>query len=147
MKFSRKYGFDTNKNLICIASCFHWAASEQHLTRLTVLPVTGTDLMYHTRLLQKEKRIQHRSKGLLAYSNSLPRPWIASPNKWACKEGYTVQGVSYPSYVISTTGGLPLKRKSLTRFPLPRFLAYVRASGGFSVSRGPQYSPTNTNFM
>ena len=70
--------------------CSIGAASEQHLrtdcnlvylTRLTVLPVTGTDLMYHTRLLQKEKRIQHRSKGLLAYSNSLPRPWIASPNK------------------------------------------------------------------
>ena len=30
------------------------------------------------------------------------------------------------------TGGLPLTRKSLTRFPLPRFLAYVRASGEFS---------------
>ena len=45
------------------------------------------------------------------------------------------------------TGGPPLTRKSLTRFPLPRFLAYVRVSGGISVSRGPQYSPTNTNFM
>ena len=43
--------------------------------------------------------------------------------------------------------GPPLTRKSLTRFPLPRFLAYVRVSGGISVSRGPQYSPTNTNFM
>ena len=43
------------------------------------------------------------------------------------------------------TGGPPLTRKSLTRFPLPRFLAYVRVSGGISVSRGPQY--TNTNFM
>ena len=30
------------------------------------------------------------------------------------------------------TGGPPLKRKSQTRFPLPPFLAYVRASGGFS---------------
>jgi hypothetical protein len=29
------------------------------------------------------------------------------------------------------TGGPPLTQKSLTRFPLPRFLAYVRASGGF----------------
>ena len=45
------------------------------------------------------------------------------------------------------TGGPPLTRKPLTRFPLPRFLAYVRASGDFSVSRGPQYSPTNKNFM
>ena len=45
------------------------------------------------------------------------------------------------------TGGPPLTRKSLTRFPLPWFLAYVRVSGGISVSRGPQYSPTNTNFM
>ena len=35
----------------------------------------------------------------------------------------------------------------LTRFPLPRFLAYVRVSGGISAGRGPQYSPTNTNFM
>ena len=40
------------------------------------------------------------------------------------------------------TGGPPL-----TRFPLTRFLAYVRVSGGISVSRGPQYSPTNTSFM
>ena len=30
------------------------------------------------------------------------------------------------------TGGPPLTRKSLTQFPLPRFLAYVCASGGFS---------------
>ena len=33
---------------------------------------------------------------------------------------------------LAYTGGPPLTRKSLTRFPLPRFLAYVRASGGFS---------------
>ena len=45
------------------------------------------------------------------------------------------------------TGGPELTRKSLTQFPLPRFLAYVRVSGGISISRGPQYSPTNTNFM
>ena len=51
-----------------------------------------------------------------------------------------VQGAAY-------TGGPPLTRKSLTRFPLPRFLAYVRVSGGISVSKGPQYSPTNTIFM
>ena len=47
----------------------------------------------------------------------------------------------------SITGGPPLTQKSLTRFPLPRFLAYVRASGGISVSRGPQYSRTNTKFI
>ena len=47
----------------------------------------------------------------------------------------------------SSTGGPPLTQKPLTRFPLPRFLAYVRASGDFSVSRGPQYSATNKNFM
>ena len=46
-----------------------------------------------------------------------------------------------------STGGPPLARKSLTRFPLTRILAYVRVSGGISVSRGPQYSPTNMNFM
>ena len=45
------------------------------------------------------------------------------------------------------TGGPPLTQKSLTRFPLTCFLAYVRVSGGISVSRGPQYSPTNTSFM
>ena len=33
---------------------------------------------------------------------------------------------------IITTGGPPLTRKSLTRFPLPWFLAYVHVSGGFS---------------
>ena len=38
-------------------------------------------------------------------------------------------------------------RKSLTRFPLPRFFAYVRVNGGISISRGSQYSPTNTSFM
>jgi len=45
---------------------------------------------------------------------------------------------------ILSTGGPPLTRKSLTRFPLPRFLAYVRVNGNFSASGGPQYSPTNT---
>ena len=49
--------------------------------------------------------------------------------------------------VDSNTVGPPLTRKSLTRFPLTRFLAYVRVSGGISVSRGPQHSPTNTSFM
>ena len=53
----------------------------------------------------------------------------------------------FDSYLVTITGGPPLTRKSLTRFPLPRILAYVRVSGGISVSRGPQYSPTNTNFM
>ena len=47
----------------------------------------------------------------------------------------------------STKWGPPLTPKSLTRFPLPRFLAYVHVIGGISVSRGPQYSPTNTSFM
>ena len=47
----------------------------------------------------------------------------------------------------TSIGGPPLTRKSLTRFPLTRFLAYVRVSGGISVSRGLQYSPTNTSFM
>ena len=51
------------------------------------------------------------------------------------------------SMVNLYTGGPPLTRKSLTRFTLTRFLAYVRVSGGISVSRGPQYSPTNTSFM
>ena len=35
------------------------------------------------------------------------------------------------------TGGPPLRQKSLTRFPLTQFLVYVRASGGFSGSKGP----------
>ena len=38
--------------------------------------------------------------------------------------------------LYSGTGGPPLTRKSLTMFPLPQLLAYVRASGGFSGSRG-----------
>ena len=46
-----------------------------------------------------------------------------------------------------STGGPPLTQKSLTRFPLTRFLAYVRVSVGISVSRGPQYSRTNMSFM
>ena len=55
---------------------------------------------------------------------------------------YTAQTVN-----VVNTGGPPLTRKSLTRFPLPCCLAYVRVSGGISVSRGPRYSPTNTNFI
>ena len=47
----------------------------------------------------------------------------------------------------SFTRGPPLTRKSIKRFPLTRFLAYARVSEGISVSRGPQYSPTNTSFM
>ena len=50
-------------------------------------------------------------------------------------------------FVVKNTGGPPLTQKSLTRFQLPRFLAYVHVSGGISVSRGLQYSPTNINFM
>ena len=46
-----------------------------------------------------------------------------------------------------STGRPPLTGKLLTRLLLPRFFAYVRGSGGFSVIRGPQYSPTNANFM
>ena len=45
------------------------------------------------------------------------------------------------------TGGPPFTQKSLSRFPLPGFLAHVCVSGGISVSRGPQYIPTNTSFM
>ena len=41
------------------------------------------------------------------------------------------------------TGGPPLTRKSLTQFPLTRFLAYIPVSGGLSASRGPQYSTAN----
>ena len=64
------------------------------------------------------------------------------------ENSYLNRFFSLTTYVtIVDTGGPPLTRKSLTRFPLPRFLAYVRVSGGISVSRGPQYSPTNTNFM
>ena len=66
----------------------------------------------------------------------------------------TFDMLGIPEYFLSMgvwqnvhTGGPPLARKSLTRFPLTRFLAYVRVSGGISVSRGPQYSPTNTSFM
>ena len=39
-----------------------------------------------------------------------------------------------------TYRGPPLTRKSLTRFPLPWFLAYVHVSGRISVSRGPHFS-------
>ena len=35
-------------------------------------------------------------------------------------------------FCTTCTGGPPLTQKSLTRFPLPWFLAYVRVSGGFS---------------
>ena len=38
----------------------------------------------------------------------------------------------YIRTVSSYTRGPPLTQKLLTRFPLPRFLAYVPARGGFS---------------
>ena len=34
--------------------------------------------------------------------------------------------------MVHITGGPPVTRKSLTRFPLPGFLAYVHAKRGFS---------------
>ena len=37
---------------------------------------------------------------------------------------------------LQFTGGPPLTRKLLTRFPLTRFLAYVRVSGGILVLVG-----------
>ena len=47
-----------------------------------------------------------------------------------CRYSYGVTGLSFHYR------GPPLTRKSLTLFPLPRFLAYVRASGGFSITVG-----------
>ena len=43
-----------------------------------------------------------------------------------------------------TTGGPPFTPKSLTRFPLPRFLAYVRVSGGISASSTVGFSYRTT---
>ena len=37
-------------------------------------------------------------------------------------------------WLVHHTGGPPLTQKSLTRFPLPWFFGYVRASGGFHVT-------------
>ena len=60
---------------------------------------------------------------------------------------FTHKSVNGSEGCLGFTGGPPLIRKPLTWFPLPQVLAYVCASGDFSVSRGPQYSHTNTNFM
>ena len=43
------------------------------------------------------------------------------------RSGHVIKGVWPSTYA----GGSPLTQKSLTRFPLPLFWAYVRASGGF----------------
>ena len=45
---------------------------------------------------------------------------------------YLVFGSCLFDIWLMPTGGPPRTQKSLTQFPLPRFLAYVRASGGFS---------------
>ena len=42
---------------------------------------------------------------------------------------YIINKFILVEFNLCTTGGPPLKQKSLTRFPLPQFLAYVRASG------------------
>ena len=48
-------------------------------------------------------------------------------------------GAKFPP--CSSTGGPALTWKSLTRFPLPRLLAYVHANWGFRISRGPTTIP------
>ena len=47
---------------------------------------------------------------------------------------------------MQPTRGPPLTRKSLTRFPLTRFLAYVRLSGGISVHTVQNFKVLN-NFI
>ena len=78
------------------------------------------------------------------YNGPLMPDW---PNQRQISQTRALIPVRLNAQHVVSTGGPPLTRKSLTRFPLPRFLAYVRVSGGISASRGPQYSPTNTNFM
>ena len=46
-------------------------------------------------------------------------------------------GLAWSSWAVQTTGDPPFMRFSLPRIPLQQFLAYVRASGDFCVSRGP----------
>ena len=82
------------------------------------------------------------------YAGSLVR-W----DKWMVNQASDVPSIIFFSWfleklfakMVSIYRGSPTYRKSLTRFPLPRFLAYV--SGEISVSRRPQNSPTNTSFM
>ena len=49
----------------------------------------------------------------------------------------------YSQVYVMHTGGPPLTQFSLPQIPLPRFLAYVSASGGFLRIVG---DPTNSNF-
>ena len=42
--------------------------------------------------------------------------------------------------------GSPTYTKITNTVSTTTVFAYLRVSGGISVSRGPQYSPTNTNF-
>ena len=46
----------------------------------------------------------------------------------------------------ASTGGPPLMRKSLTGFPLPRFLAYLRASVGFLRQQSHKHEFHETRF-
>ena len=49
---------------------------------------------------------------------------------------FNVMYAVFQTTIYSGPVGLPLTWFSLTRIPLPRFLAYVRASGGFSHQQG-----------
>ena len=98
---------------------------------------------------------QSRQQGLKAYS----------PNSYTVKEGHESPslGISYtcvttfllvcyfspqttvgskPFQGFLNTGGPPLTRKSLTRFPLSRFLAYVCVSGVTLVGDHSTVPPT-----
>ena len=62
-----------------------------------------------------------------------------------------VDATSLPVLSLEAYFIMPNKRTGvpppLTRFSLPQFLAYVRASGGFLRQQGTSNSPTNVNFM
>ena len=85
----------------------------------------------------KSKRLPFRTSGV-PFNEWAPFMLIRGGQTiWLFVSFYKVEIVISRGKKKHTTGGPPLTRKSLTRFPLTRFLAYVRVSGGISIKDHP----------
>ena len=94
------------------------------------------------KLDQKTKTLMNKQTKVLKESNNLQYLYVCTALVRAlltCK--FFICTILWKNLTTkhACTGGPPLTQKSLTRFPLPRFFAYVRASGGiFELVGDPQ---------
>ena len=107
---------------------------DYHSTNVLVLPKEGSEKCKF--LLKKKFRVANKlfarfhEKQILNFSGFFLTPIfqnVLNKEKVARWKKLLVSILS-----SQHAGGPPLTQNSLTRFPLPRFLAYIHASGGFS---------------